>query len=101
MQFKFTCSNMYQQKIKQLAHCPFFFRSSTLRNVLDRALTSVITTFHPLFLSLFDKVDFNRPCNSSYIWPYACIKAIISAMGKVVLIMSLLPHYFHHEDCPR
>ena len=59
-------SNIYQQKTKKLSHCQFLFRYSTLRNVVDRALTSAVTSIPSLFLSLFDKVDFNRLCNSSY-----------------------------------
>ena len=63
----------------------FFFRSSTLRNVVDRALTSAATASHPFFLSLFDNVDLNRPCSSSFLWPYACIKATLSAWVKLSL----------------
>ena len=42
-------SNIYQQKTQKLAHCQFLFRASTLRNVIDSAVTSAVTAFHPFF----------------------------------------------------
>ena len=63
------------------------FRSPTLSKVVDRALPSAITAFHRFFLSLFDNIDLNQPCNtnSSYLWPNAYIKATISARERLPL----------------
>ena len=88
MPFKITFIQILINRKQNLYHCPFFFRSFTvtLRNVLDRALTSAVIAFHSFCLSLFDKVDLNRPCNSSYFLPYVCIKAPVLARERLSLL---------------
>ena len=85
--------------IQKWAHCQFFSRSSTLRNVVNRALTSAVTTFHPFFLSLFDKVDLNRPLDSSYLWPYILRSQSQTEKGcpDDFAVVSLLPPWWLWE----
>ena len=45
---------------------PFFFNSSGLRRDDDTAFTSAVRASHASFLSLFVRVDLNRPCRMSF-----------------------------------